>query len=159
MKSFSEFCTEFFSNNDCEKLIYQMKTIENNGITRPGDYYAMGCEFIFNGMNTGSDYFGLGELLEEHGYNGISHYFPFLNNWDTFIFYCPTDFRGLLFDFSELYSDDKIICYNGLNGPKNPEKVSEYTIDEFLNEYGLSQLFSVSHWNVNWEKLGVNWNN
>jgi len=48
---------------------------------------------------------------------------------------------------------------NGLGGFKNLEKVNEYTIDEFLDEYGLSILFSISHWNVNWKKIGVNWNN
>ncbi len=160
MKSFSEFSKEFFESHNCENLIYQLRTIENNGFSRPGDYYGFGCEFIFNGMNTGSDYFNLAELIEDrYDYNGFSHYFPFLNNWDTFLFFSPNDFRGLIFDFSELYSDGKVITYNGLNGPKNLEKVNEYTIDEFLNEYGLSQMFSVSHWNVNWKKLGVNWNN
>jgi len=160
MKSFSEFAKEFCSANNCDTLIYQLKTVENCGFKKPGDYYGFGCEFILNGMNTGSDYFSLGEILEEHyDYYANNHYLPLVNNWDTFIFYSPTDFRGLLFDFSELYSDGKVICYDGLNGPKNIKKVTEYTIEEFLNEYGLSRLYSVSHWNVNWKKLGVNWNN
>lgn len=160
MKSFSEFVKEFFSTNNCDNLIYQLKTIENNGFVKPGDHYAFGCEFVLNGMNTGIDDFSLSELIEEHyDYYINNHYLPLVNNWDTFLFFSPNDIRGLIFDFSYLYSDGKVICYNGLLGPKNLEKVTEYTIEEFLNEYGLSQLFSVSHWNVNWKKLGIKWNN
>ena len=117
-------------------------------------------EFILNGMNVGDDTYNLGDLIEDrYDYCTYYHTFKLVNNWDTFLFFSPRDIRGLIFDFSYLYSDGKVICYNGLNGPKNLEKVTEYTIEEFLNEYGLSRLFSVSHWNVNWEKLGVNWNN
>lgn len=160
MKSFSEFVKEFFTTNNCDNLIYQLKTIENNGFEKPGDYYAFGCEFVLNGMNTGSDYFNLSELIEErYDYYTNNHYLPLVNNWDTFLFFSPNDIRGLIFDFSYLYSDGKVICYNGLMGPKNLEKVTEYTIEEFLNEYGLSQLFSISHWNVNWKILGIKWNN
>ena len=160
MKSFKEISKEFFASNNCENLITQLKTIDNNGFSRIGDYNAFGCEFILNGMNVGNDMFNLGELIEDrYGYCTYSHIFNLVNNWDTFLFFSPNDFRGLIFDFSYLYSDCKVICYNGLNGPKNLEKVTEYTIEEFLNEYGLSRLFSVSHWNVNWKKLGVNWNN
>ena len=160
MKSFSEISNEFFASNNCENLIHQLKTIENNGFSRVGDYNAFGCEIVLNGMNTGNDCFSLADLIESrYDYYTMSHYLPLVNNWDTFLFFSPKDFRGLIFDFSYLYSDSKIICYNGLNGPKNLEKVTEYTIEEFLNEYGLLRLFSVSHWNVNWKKLGVNWNN
>ena len=160
MKSFSEISKEFFASNNCENLICQLKTIENNGFSRVGDYDAFGCEFILNGMNVGDDTYNLGDLIEDrYDYCTYYHTFKLVNNWDTFLFFSPKDIRGLIFDFSYLYSDGKVICYNGLNGPKNLEKVTEYTIEEFLNEYGLSRLFSVSHWNVNWEKLGVNWNN
>lgn len=160
MKSFSEICKEFFSSNNCENLIYQLKTIENNGISKPGDYNALGCEFILNGMNIGTNDFSLTELIDEYyHYDCYSHSFSLVNNWDTFLFFSPNDFRGLIFDFGYLYSEGKIICYNGLNGPKNLEKVSEYTINEFLNEYGLSRLYSISHWRVHWKKLGVDWNN
>ena len=160
MKSFSEISKEFFKANNCDNLVLQLKTIENNGFSRVGDYNAFGCEFVLNGMNTGDDYFSLAELIEDrYDYNGFSHVFALVNNWDTFLFYSPNDFRGLIFDFGNLYSDGKIICYNGLNGPKNLEKVNEYNIDQFLNEYGLSRFYSISHWNVHWEKLGVNWNN
>lgn len=170
MKSFSEicydfyeFCREFLSADNfaiCEKLIYQLKTIENNGFLKPGDYNAFGCEFILNGMNIGTHDYSLTEVIEERfKYNAYSHSFNLVNNWDTFLFFSPKDFRGLIFDFGNLYSDGKVICYNGLNGPKNLEKVNEYNIDQFLNEYGLSKFYSISHWNVHWEKLGVNWNN
>ena len=160
MKSFSEISNEFFTNNNCDTLIYQLKTIENNGFTKPGDHYAFGCEIVLNGMNIGANDYSLSELIEDrYDYYTMSHYLPLVNNWDTFLFFSPNDFRGLIFDFSSLYSDGKVICYNGLYGIKNLEKVTEYTIDEFLNEYGLSQMFSISHWNVNWKKLGINWNN
>lgn len=160
MKSFSEISKEFFKSHNCKNLVNQLRLIENNGFSRPGDYYAFGCEFVLNGMNTGSECFNLGEILGElDNHNYSAHYFELRNKWDTFLFYSPNDFRGLIFDFSSLYSDEKIICYNGLMGPKNLNKFTEYTIDEFLNEYGLSRLYSISHWNVNWKNLGVNWNN
>jgi hypothetical protein len=160
MKSFSEISKEFFATNNCDKLISQLKLIEKYGNTKPGDHYAFGCEIILNGMNIGTNDYSLSELIESYyDYYTKDHYIPFVNNWDTFLFFSPDDFRGLIFDFSYFYSDGKVICYNGLNGFKNLEKVNEYTIDEFLNEYGLSRLFSISHWNVNWKKLGVKWNN
>lgn len=161
MKNFSDIVKDFFATNNCNNLIYQLKIIENHGFVKPGDYHAFGCEFVLNGMNTGDDYFSLSELIAKHyhDYYINNHYLPLVNNWDTFLFYSPNDYRGLIFDFSYLYSDDKVICYDGLNGPKNLKKVTEYTIEDFLNEYGLSQLFSISHWNVNWKKLGVKWNN
>ena len=71
---------------------------------------------------------------------------------------CPVG-APLLSYFSNLYKNGKIIYYNGLNGPKNLEKVTEYTIDQFLSNYGLSTFYSISHWNVNWKLLGINWNN
>lgn len=160
MKSFSEISNEFFTDNNCENLINQLKTIEEHGITKPGDHHAYGCEIILNGMNIGSERYNLSTLIEDrYDYYTMDHYLPLVNNWDTFLFFSPNDFRGLIFDFSSLYSDGKIICYDGLCGVKNLKKVTEYTIDEFLNEYGLSQLFSISHWNVNWKKLGIKWNN
>ena len=160
MKSFSEISKEFFENHNCDKLINQLKTIEEHGCSKPGDYYAFGCEFVLNGMNIGTNDFSLSELIEDHyDYYIKDHYLSLVNNWDTFLFFSPNDFRGLIFDFSHLYSDGKVICSNGLMGLKNLEKVTEYTVDEFLNEYGLSQLFSISHWNVNWKKLGMKWNN
>ena len=152
MKSFSEISKEFFKNHNCDKLINQLKTIEEHGCSKPGDHYAFGCEIVLNGMNIGTNDFSLSELIEDH-------YLPLVNNWDTFLFFSPNDFRGLIFDFGHLYSDGKVICANGLMGPKNLERTTEYTVDEFLNEYGLSEMFSISHWNVNWKKLGVNWNN
>jgi len=158
-KSFSEISDKFFATNNCDELISQLKAIERHGVTKPGDYYAFGCEIILNGMNVGSDDYNLSELIENrYDYYTKDHYFPLVNHWDTYLFFSPNDFRGLIFDFGSLYSDGKVICYNGLCGTKNLEKVTEYTIDEFLNEYGLSQLFSISHWNVNWKKLGIKWN-
>ena len=160
MNSFSEISKEFFKNHNCENLIYQLKTIENNGFSKPGDHYAFGCEIVLNGINVGNNDYNLSELIEErYDYYTMNHYLPLVNNWDTFLFFSPNDIRGFIFDFSSLYSDGKVICYNGLMGMKNLEKVTEYTINEFLNEYGFSQMFSISHWNVNWKKLGVNWNN
>lgn len=107
------------------------------------NYTAISCEFILNGMNTSNDYFSIVEMIETHYeyYNVMSHCFNLINNWDTFLFYSPLDFRGLIFDFSSLYSDSK----DGLNGPKNLKKVTEYTIEEFLTEYGLSRMYSISH--------------
>ena len=161
MKSFSDICKDFFATNNCDKLINQLQTLDTIGSETIGDYCAVGCEIILNGMNTDNKYFNLAEMIESYfNYdNAMRHWFNFINDWDTFLFYSPLDFRGLIFDFSSLYSEGKVICYDGLNGPKNLKKVTEYTIEEFLNEYGLSRLYSISHWNVNWKNLGVNWNN
>ena len=161
MKSFSDICKDFFSTNNCNVLLCQLQTLDTIGRETIGDYYAIGCEIILNGMNTGNKYFNLSEMMESYfNYDNVMrHWFNFINDWDTFLFYSPHDFRGLIFDFSSLYSEGNVICYDGLNGPKNLKKVNEYTIEEFLNEYGLSRLYSISHWNVNWKNLGVNWNN
>lgn len=161
MKSFSDICKDFFTTNNCNVLLCQLQTLDTIGHETIGDYYAAGCEIILNGMNTGNKYFNLAEMIESYfNYDNVmSHWFNLINNWDTFLFYSPLDFRGFIFDFSSLYSEGKVICYDGLNGPKNLKKVTEYTIEEFLNEYGLSRLYSISHWNVNWKNLGVNWNN
>lgn len=161
MKSFKDICKDFFATNNCDNLINQLKLIEKHDFIKPGDYCGFGCEFILNGMNSDNDYFSVSELLAEHyhEYYIINHYLPLINNWDTFLFYSPLDFRGLVFDFSYLHSDGKVICYDGLNGPNNLEKVTEYTIEEFLKDYGLSMLYSISHWKVNWKRIGVNWNN
>lgn len=161
MKSFSDICNDFFTTNNCDKLVNQLQIIDKSNVKGIDDYAAIGCEFILNGMNTNNDYYGLAEMIETYyGYDNVmSHCFNLINNWDTFLFYSPSDFRGLVFDFSELYSDGKIICYDGLNGHENLKKVTEYTIEDFLNEYGLSKLYSISHYNVNWKKIGVNWNN
>ena len=161
MKSFSDICKDFFSTNNCNVLLCQLQTLDTIGHETIGDYYAAGCEIILNGMNTGNKYFNLAEMMESYfNYdNVIRHWFNFINDWDTFLFYSPLDFRGLIFDFSSLYSEGKVICYDGLNGPNNLKKVNEYTIEEFLAEYGLSRMYSISHWNVNWKNIGVNWNN
>ena len=161
MKSFSDICKDFFSTNYCNVLLCQLQTLDTIGHETIGDYYAAGCEIILNGMNTGNKYFNLAEMMESYfNYdNVIRHWFNFINDWDTFLFYSPLDFRGLIFDFSSLYSEGKVICYDGLNGPNNLKKVNEYTIEEFLAEYGLSRMYSISHWNVNWKNIGVNWNN
>lgn len=161
MKSFSGICNDFFTTNNCDKLVNYLQFIDKNNAKGIDDYAAIGCEFVLNGMNTNNDYYSLAEMIETYyGYDNVmSHCFNLINNWDTFLFYSPSDFRGLVFDFSELYSDGKIICYDGLNGPNNLNKVTEYTIEDFLNEYGLSKLYSISHYNVNWKKIGVNWNN
>ena len=161
MKSFSDICKDFFTTNNCDKLVNQLQIIDKSNVKVIDDYAAFGCEFILNGMNTNNDYYGLAEMIETYyGYDNVmSHCFNLINNWDTFLFYSPSDFRGLVFDFSNLYSDGKVICYDGLNGPNNLNKVTEYTIEDFINEYGLSKLYSISHYNVNWKKIGVNWNN
>ena len=161
MKSFSDICNDFFTTNNCDKLVNQLQIIDKTNVKGIDDYAAIGCEFVLNGMNTNNDYYGLAEMIETYyGYDNVmSHCFNLINNWDTFLFYSPSDFRGLVFDFSNLYSDGKIICYDGLNGHENLKKVTEYTIEDFLNEYGLSKLYSISHYNVNWKKIGVNWNN
>ena len=161
MKSFSDICKDFFATNNCDKLVNQLQLIDRSMTKEVADYTAIGCEFILNGMNTDNDYFSLAEMIETHYEydNVMSHCFNLINNWDTFLFYSPLDFRGLIFDFSSLYSEGKVICYDGLNGPKNLKKVTEYTIEEFLAEYGLSRMYSISHWNVNWKNIGVNWNN
>ena len=161
MKSFSDICKDFFTTNNCDKLVNQLQTLDTIGGETIGDYYAVGCEIILNGMNTGNKYFNLAEMMESYfNYDNVMrHWFNFINDWDTFLFYSPLDFRGLIFDFSSLYSEGKVICYDGLNGPKNLKKITEYTIEEFLTEYGLSRMYSISHWNVNWKNIGVNWNN
>ena len=161
MKSFSDICNDFFTTNNCDKLVNQLQIIDKINVKGIDDYAAIGCEFVLNGMNTNNDYYGLAEMIETYyGYDNVmSHCFNLINNWDTFLFYSPSDFRGLVFDFSNLYSDGKVICYDGLNGPNNLNKVTEYTIEDFINEYGLSKLYSISHYNVNWKKIGVNWNN
>ena len=161
MKSFSDICKDFFSTNNCNVLLGQLQTLDTIGHETIGDYYAAGCEIILNGMNTGNKYFNLAEMMESYfNYDNVMrHWFNFINDWDTFLFYSPLDFRGLIFDFSSLYSEGKVICYDGLNGPNNLKKVNEYTIEEFLAEYGLSRMYSISHWNVNWKRIGINWNN
>lgn len=153
MKSFS-INSEKFTINNCNTLVKQLKILDNYGIDTIYDYIAFGCEFILNGLNSENI-----ELIEDYyEYNNvINHYFKLVNSWDTFLFYSPSDFRGLVFDFSYLYSDGKIIGYDGLHGPNNLEKVKEFTVDEFLNDYGLKKLYSTTHWNVKWSKLGINW--
>ena len=154
MKSFSIISKEGFTINNCDTLVKQLKILDNYGIDTIYDYIAFGCEFILNGLNSENI-----ELIEDYyEYNNvINHYFKLVNSWDTFLFYSPSDFRGLIFDFSYLYSDRKIISYDGLHGPNNLEKVKEFTVDEFLNEYGLKKLYSTTHWVVKWAKLGINW--
>ena len=161
MKSFSDICKDFFSTNNCNDLLGQLQTLDKIGRKTIGDYNAVGCEIILSGMNTGNEYFNLAEMMESYfDYDNVMrHWFNFINDWDTFLFYSPSDYRGFIFDFSNLYKNGKIICYNGLNGPKNLEKVTEYTIDQFLSNYGLSTFYSISHWNVNWKRIGINWNN
>ena len=66
MKSFSDICKDFFSTNNCDKLVIQLKYLDRSGVKGVDDYTAIGCEFVLNGMNTGNDYYSLSEMIEEH---------------------------------------------------------------------------------------------
>ena len=88
MKSFSDICKDFFATNNCDKLVNQLQTLDTIGHETIGDYYAVGCEIILNGMNTGNKYFNLAEMMESYfNYDNVMrHWFNFINDWDTFLF-------------------------------------------------------------------------
>lgn len=75
------------------------------------------------------------------------------------LFFAPNDLRGLLFDFSYLKRENKIVCYNGLCDNHNFEIVNTFSVDEFLQEYGLLRFYSCTNYKVFWRKLGYSWKN
>ena len=92
MKSFSDICKDFFSTNNCNDLLGQLQTLDKIGHETIGDYHAVGCEIILNGMNTGNKHFNLAEMMESYfDYDNVMrHWFNFINDWDTFLFYSPS---------------------------------------------------------------------
>lgn len=168
--NFSEAKENFKTNfSRTQELIQQLVNLDDYSL-KYGDYYGYGCEFLISGINPkfydAEEVWNVGEFIEDE-YEKLSkkpningHYIPLYHHWDTFLFYSPTDFRGLIFDFSRLEDKNKILAYDGLSQPLTHEIVREFTPEEFLNEYGLSKLFSITHYRAYWSQLGnFSWNN
>lgn len=155
--SFNEEKELFFKNNNIDLLIELLERIEQAG-AEIGDYAAFGAEFVLNGIETGSEWYNARDFIEDRYENVREHGFNLYHEWDSFLFYNPSDFRGLIFDFSYI-RDGKIIAYNGLTKNFTHEVVKEFTIDEFMMEYGMKRFFSCTHYRVQWPSLGFSWNN
>ena len=138
----------FFKNNNIDLLIEMLGKLDNNNI-KIGDYCGFGAEFVLNGIK---------DLIEDPYDNESKHKFNLINDWDSFLFFISSDFRGLIFDFSYI-RDGKILAYNGLTTKFTHDVVKEFTLDEFLMEYGMKKLYSCSHYRVSWPSLGFSWNN
>ena len=138
----------FFKNNNIDLLIEMLKKLDNNNI-KIGDYCGFGTEFVLNCIK---------DLIEDQYDNTCKHYFNLINDWDSFLFFNPSDFRGLIFDFSHI-REGNILAYNGLTTKFTHDVVKEFTFNEFLIEYGMKKLYSCSHYHVHWPSLGFCWNN
>ena len=141
-----------------DELIKQLKTLDDASV-ECGDMWAFGCEFILNGIDTHSEYWGVSDFIEDEYDNIYSHRFDLKGSWDTYLYYSPSDFRGLVFDFSHLTDGSKVIAYDGLSKPFYYNVVREFSAEDFLREYGMKKLLSVTHYNVTWQGLGYSWNN
>lgn len=138
----------FFKNNNIDLLIEMLKKLDNNNI-KIGDYCGFGAEFVLNCIK---------DFIEDQYDNARKHYFNLINDWASFLFFNPSDFRGLIFDFGNI-REGRILAYNGLTTKFIHDVVKEFTLDEFLMEYGMKKLYSCSHYRVNWPSLGFCWNN
>ena len=152
--SFKEEKELFFKNNNIDLLIEMLEKLDNNNI-KFGDYCGFGAEFVLNSTETSSN---IEDFIEDRYNNARKHYFNLINNWNSFLFYNLSDFRGLIFDFSYI-RDGKILAYNGLTTKFTYDVVKEFTLNEFLMEYGMKKLYSCSHYRVSWPSLGLCWNN
>ena len=140
-----------------DELIRQLKVLDAVS-AKCGDMCAYGCEFILNGTDTHNNYWNVGDFIDDEYEKVRFHAFELKNHWDTFLYYNPSDFKGLVFDFSRL-NDGKVIAYDGLSKPFSYNAVREFTVEDFLREYGMKKLLSVTHYNVTWKELGYSWNN
>ena len=138
----------FFKNNNIDLLIEILGKLDNNNI-KIGDYCGFGAEFVLNCIK---------DFIEDRYDNARKHYFNLINEWDSFLFFIPSDFRGLIFDFGHI-REGKILAYNGLTTKFTHDVIKEFTLDDFLIDYGIKKLYSCSHYRVNWPSLGFCWNN
>ena len=141
-----------------DELIKQLKTLDASSV-RYGDMCAFGCEFILNGVDTHSKYWSVSDFISDEYDNVYNHGFKLNGGWDTLLYYSPSDFRGLVFDFSHMIDGNKIIAYDGLSKPFSYNVVREFSAEDFLRDYGMKKLLSVRHYNVTWQGLGYSWNN
>ena len=155
--SFAEEKELFFKNNNIDLLIEMLEKLDNNNI-KIGDYCGFGAEFVLNGIETGSNWYNIEDFIEDRYDNARKHYFNLINDWNSFLFFNPSDFRGLIFDFGNI-REGRILAYNGLTTKFTHDVVKEFTLDEFLMEYGMKKLYSCSHYRVSWPSLGFSWNN
>lgn len=138
----------FFKNNNIDLLIEMLKKLDNNNI-KIGDYCGFGAEFVLNCIK---------DFIEDQYDNARKHYFNLINDWASFLFFNPSDFRGLIFDFGNI-REGRILAYNGLATKFTHDVVKEFTLDDFLIDYGMKKLYSCSHYHVHWPSLGFCWNN
>lgn len=160
MRNFKDEQKDFLDNNKVivNTILEQLKIIDEKNI-KPGDYCAFGIEFILNGFNINSDFYTLADYISEFNENVYNHRIDLINHWDTYLYFAPTDYKGLIFDFSYL-RNNKVITYNGLtNYFTSNEVIREFTIEDFLKEYGIKKFFSCSHYKVHWDNFGFSWNN
>ena len=141
-----------------DELIKQLKMLDVASV-KHGDMWAFGCEFILNGIDAHSGYWDVDDFISDEHDNVYKHGFELKGCWDTYLYYSPSDFRGLVFDFSHLIDGSKVIAYDGLSKPFSYNAVREFTVEDFLREYGMKKLLSVTHYNVTWKELGYSWNN
>lgn len=135
---------------ELKQLNIQLKNLDtaNFGMINH-DYCGYGCEFILNNLTQSE--------VEQISYPQISnHLFDY--KFETFLFYSPSDIRGLVFDFSWL-NEGKVICYNGITRDFTHEIVTEFTIKDFLEVYGFQKFYSCQHYHVKWNKIIYEWRN
>ena len=139
MKSFSDICKDFFSTNNCNDLLGQLQTLDKIGRETIGDYYAVGCEIILNGMNTGNKYFNLAEMIESYfNYDNVNKVITLKNNFTKrqtggkakFIILTDREIDFLLIHKSELLTRYYLYIkyYCGFSG-KNE---TDFTANQFL---------------------------
>lgn len=138
------------TNIELKQLDIQLKNLDTAKFGMVNhDYTGYGCEFVLNSLTQSE--------VEQISYPQITnHLFDY--KFEVFLFYCPDDIRGLIFDFSYI-KDGKILCYNGITNNVSHEVVKEFTINEFLDNYGLRKLYSCTHYLVKWNTIGFSWNN
>ena len=139
-----------------DELIKQLKMLDASSV-RYGDMCAFGCEFILNGVDTHSEYWSVSDFISDEYDNVYNHGFKLNGGWDAFLYYSPSDFRCFVFDFrcfvfdfSHLTDESKVISYDCLSKPFSYNIVREFSVDDFLREYGMKKLLSVTHYNVTW---------
>ena len=132
-----------------DELIKQLKTLDASSV-RYGDMCAFGCEFILNGVDTRSEYWSVSDFISDEYDTVSNHGFKLPGGWNAFLHYSPSDFRGLVFDFSHLTDGSKVIAYDGLSKLFSYNVVREFSVEGFVREYGMKKLVSGTHYNVTW---------
>lgn len=142
-------------NFDETLLIETLNVVDRSGVGA-GDMFAFGCDFMLSFVLQNDH---TNDHLYEKVPNVQKHTIELINNWDSWTYYNPIDIRGLVFDFSLLSTSGKVVAYNGLAKNFKRDIVCEFSIDEFVKEYGMRCFYSTAHYNVCWKNLGFNWGN